>query len=69
MNALRPVSAEPLFLSLGGWRDKDGVTFTAALAIDPRLFAWLVNGAARRTSKRYQINEGKPPVTLTLTPS
>jgi hypothetical protein len=35
--------------------------------MDPRLLAWLVNGAVRRSSKTYQINEGKPPVLVTLT--
>jgi hypothetical protein len=66
VNALRPVSTEPLVLSLGDWRDRDGVTFAAAVQVDPRLFAWLVNGAARRSSKTYQINEGNPPVKVTL---
>lgn len=45
------------------------MTWSATIAIDPKLFAWLVNGAARRSSKVYQLNEGSPPVKVTLTPA
>jgi len=67
MTALRPSAPGPLTLSLGTWTD-GSASFTASLAIDPRLFAWLVRGAQRRATKTYQINEGKPPVLVTLTP-
>lgn len=43
------------------------MTWSATIRIDPKLFAWLVNGAARRSSKVYLINEGTPPVRVTLT--
>ena len=67
MTALRPSVPDALTLSLGSWTD-GSVTYTAAVRMDPRLFAWLVRGAQRRSSKTYQINEGKPPVLVTLVP-
>ena len=68
MPHLRPSSPDALTITLGGWTDGTNLTYTAVMRIDPRLFAWLVNGAVRRSSKTYQINEGKPPVLVTLTP-
>lgn len=67
MTALRPSVPDALTLGLGDWTD-GSVTYTASVRVDPRLFAWLVRGAQRRSSKTYQINEGKPPVLVTLTP-
>ena len=69
MTKLHPTSSEPLTLSIGQWTDGGSVTWSATIRIDPKLFAWLVNGAARRSSKTYQINEGNPPVKVTLTPA
>ena len=67
MTALRPSVPDALDLALGVWSD-GSVTYAASVRVDPRLFAWLVRGAQRRASKTYQINEGKPPVLVTLVP-
>lgn len=67
MATLRPSVPDPLALGLGTWTD-GSVSYTASVRVDPRLFAWLVRGAQRRSSKTYQINEGKPPVLVTLVP-
>jgi len=67
MAHLRPSTQEPLTLTLGAWTDGTHFNYTAVMRIDPRLFAWLVNGAMRRSSKTYQIHEGTPPVLVTLT--
>ena len=67
MTALRPSVPDALTLGLGVWTD-GSVTYTASVRVDPRLFAWLVRGAQRRASKTYQINEGKPPVLVTIVP-
>jgi hypothetical protein len=67
VTALRPSDPAPLVLSVGTWTDGT-LTYFATVRIDPRLFAWLVNGAQRRASKTYKINEGQPPVLVTLTP-
>jgi hypothetical protein len=57
----------PLTLSLGVWTAGVGPSYTATLRIDPRLFAWIVNKAARRQDLKYQVKEGNPAVQVTLT--
>jgi len=64
---LHPVLPDQLTLSLGRWSAPGVDAQDAVIQVDPRLFAWLVNGAWRRSSKTYQINEGNPPVKVTLT--
>ena len=66
MKALRPSAPGPLTLAVGTWTD-GVVSYAATVRADPRLFAWLVNGAVRRALKTYLINEGTPPVLVTLT--
>jgi hypothetical protein len=66
---LHPVSPGQLALSLGNWSAVGVDAQAAQLDIDPRLFAWLVNAAWRRSSKTYKINEGSPPVKVTLSPA
>jgi len=66
---LHPVVPDQLTLSLGRWSAPGVDAQDAVVQVDPRLFGWLVNGAWRRSSKVYVINEGNPPVKVTLTPS
>jgi len=69
MPKLHPVLPDQLALSLGRWSAPGVDAQDAEIKVDPRLFAWLVNGAWRRSSKTYKINEGNPPVQVTLTPA
>lgn len=66
MPTFRPKSAAALRLSLGAWAAADQSDLDAYLECDPRLFDWLVNQAARRTAKSYEVNLGKPHLKLEL---
>jgi hypothetical protein len=38
----------------------------ASLEVDPRVFAWLVNKAARSTNRIYEVGVGTPPLKLVI---
>jgi hypothetical protein len=66
VHAYRPASAAPLVLLLGTWKATAQPDRTATITMDPRLWAWLINQAAKRAALSYQVNEGNPPVTVQL---
>lgn len=66
MNPYRPKSAAALSLSLGEWAAAGSADLDAYLIVDPRLFDWLINQAARRNPKAYQVNLGKPCLKIEL---
>jgi hypothetical protein len=66
VSAYRPSSVEPLVLPLGEWLAGGGPALQAVLEVDPRVFTWLVNKAAARTSGVYEIGLGTPPLKLTV---
>lgn len=66
MSAYRPSSVVPLVLSLGQWEAGPGPVLQATLAVDPRVFQWLVNKAAARSSGVYELGLGTPPLKLTV---
>ena len=60
------MSASPLTLALGTWVATGQPDRDVEITVDPRLFTWFVNQAARRSNLSYTIKEGRPPATITL---
>lgn len=66
MSAYRPSAVGPLTLSLGQWTAAGGPDLQATLEVDPRVFNWLVNKAAARSSGVYEVGLGTPPLKLNV---
>ena len=66
MSAYRPSAVFPLTLSLGQWEAAGLPDIQATLAVDPRMFAWLVNKAAARPSRIYELGLGTLPLKITV---
>lgn len=67
MPPYRPSDPAPLTFSLGQWQAGPLPLLDAAIRVDPRLFAWLVNKAAPKIFGVYELNMGHPPVRITVT--
>jgi hypothetical protein len=66
VSAYRPSAVGPLTLSLGQWTAAGGPDLQATLEVDPRVFNWLVNKAAARSSGVYEVGLGTPPLKLNV---
>jgi len=64
----RPPSGSVITFSSSPWSAPGKPDVAVTVRCDARLLAWLVNRAARRSPAEYQINEGKPPITIRLDP-
>ena len=66
MNPYRPTLPGPLAAGLGTWAATGRPARTATVTFDPRLAAWLVNAAAKRSALIYVVKRGRPSLTVTL---
>ena len=62
----RPASGSVISFSSSPWSCAGKPDVAVTVRFDARLICWLVNRAARRATAQYQINEGKPPITIHL---
>jgi hypothetical protein len=67
MSAYRPASATQLTIPLGPWTAAGKPTRTAVMEVDPRLFTWLVNAAAKQPKLTTAIALGTPALRISLT--
>ena len=66
MTAYRPAAPGPVVISLGTWTAPSRPDRAAKVILDPRLFTWLVNNAAKRPGLAARCALGKPALLLEL---
>ncbi|HUD74479.1 MAG TPA: hypothetical protein VMQ76_05350 [Terracidiphilus sp.] len=63
----RPAFTGPVILEAGVWAAPPLPDRNVRITLDPRIYRWLVNQAAKRTSLTYVIKQGTPPIECRLT--
>ena len=67
MSPYRPSTLPVLTTSLGTWTAPGRPDRIVALTLDTKLFVWLVNSAAKKSTLAAKCALGTPPLTVTLT--